>query len=1201
MEGQVRLRLLGPVEIDDRGTWLRPPRPQQRLLLALLALSAGQVVSVNDLVDALWQDAPPPSARGSLQVLTTRLRNLLASCPDFAIKRYGDGYSLQVSPDLVDVHQFRSLVRSARRQRDDAVAAALLSQALALWRGPALAGVPDAAWIEAIRPGLTEEQLSAAQDRFSRLLAAGRDAEAAAGIPPLLARHPLAEQLAGTLMIAWYRCGRQADALQAFRDMRGRLASELGVEPGPELQRLHQQILTADPALTAPVGRTRLSGTIGLGQDRPTVLAGRGAELGELHEAALHAVTERQGWVGLVGGEPGIGKTRLAAACAALLAEDGFGCAWVSCPDDDSAPPFWVWGQLLDQLGVGDALHLSPDEADPGLSRFLLFKAVAAGIRQAAAKQPLLLVVDDLHWADPGSRRLLSAIRGALAALPVVVLCTYRDTEPGANALCAEVGPVRHLVLAGLAPGELAAAVAMATGSAVPDALLAGLHARTAGNPYFAAETVRLLRAEGRLDASAQLPAGLLPPTVRAVLERRLALLPTPAAGLLRAAALLGDELDPPLLAEVAGQPLAAVTSALAAARAVRVVSRDRFAHPLVREVLDAQLTAADRLRWHARAGAVLVRRYRAAIATPAAAAQHLLAAAELGGQAGQAVEFARLAAADAVRRGGYEDAVRLLSAALAVAGPEAERGEPLCALGEAALAAGDPDLARAAYAQAAELARRTGQAELLAAAALGTAGGQGGFEVDLRDPDRVAVLTEALQAQPNRDSRTRAALLGRLSLALAFTAAGIAEREALSAEAVAMARRLGDPATLAAALAARCDAISGPDHIAERRAAAAEIIKLAQLSGDSARELLGRRLLVVALAEAAEWPAVDAEISSYARLAERLAQPRLTWYVPLWQGTRALMRGELVRADKHVRELGELAERAGSGNARLLGLVQRFVRLVGAGDAGELARDFAEIVRLTPDEPQAGACTRALLNARRGRLAEARTDLDRVETAAVPRDGDWLAKYVQVAEAAVLADHRIAATVAYQLLQPYARQCAVAGILAGSWGSVAAHLGYLARYLGQAEEADAHFALAAEIDAAAGSALASRTREWAGSAAPPDRMAVFRRDGEVWTLRYAGRTVWLRDSKGLHDLALLLARPGEQTHVSELAGAAGRRESDAGPTTERMRKAVTYRIRHAIVRVADVHPELGSHLQATVRTGTWCGYTTEHRVDWRQ
>ena len=340
-------------------------------------------------------------------------------------------------------------------------------------------------------------------------------------------------------------------------------------------------------------------------------------------------------------------------------------------------------------------------------------------------------------------------------------------------------------------------------------------------------------------------------------------------------------------------------------------------------------------------------------------------------------MEFARLAAADAVHRVGYEDAVGLLSAALAFAGSGSDRGELLCALGEAALAAGDPERARAAFAEATELARQTGRAELLATAALGLAGGPGGFEIDLRDPDRVAVLTEALAAQPDGDSTARAALLGRLSLALAFSGDAAEQREALSAEAVAMARRLGDPGVLGAALAARCDAISGPDHVAERRAAAAEIIELARAGGDRTGELLGRRLLVVVLAEAGDWPAVDAEISSYARLAGDLAQPRLTWYVPLWRGTRALMRGDLALADEHARELGELAERAGSVNARLLGLVQRFAvgwtEPSGRGPTSWLDGNLAEIVALIPDDPRAAASAHAFLSAHRGQLAEAR------------------------------------------------------------------------------------------------------------------------------------------------------------------------------------------------------------------------------------
>jgi DNA-binding SARP family transcriptional activator/tetratricopeptide (TPR) repeat protein len=245
------LRVLGPVQVRAGDGWLSPPRPQVRLLLARLALSAGQVVLVDDLIDVLWAQQPPASARASLQILVVALRKALAGLPGCTLDRYGDGYQLRAVPDKVDVHRFRSLISAAREATGEDQAIAAFDQALALWRGPALSGVPATLRVEAIRAGLAEEHVSAVQDRIGCLLAAGRNQQAAAEIPLVLAEHPLAERLAGMLMIAWYRCGRQADALQVFRDLRGRLASELAVEPGPELQRLHQQILSADPALTA--------------------------------------------------------------------------------------------------------------------------------------------------------------------------------------------------------------------------------------------------------------------------------------------------------------------------------------------------------------------------------------------------------------------------------------------------------------------------------------------------------------------------------------------------------------------------------------------------------------------------------------------------------------------------------------------------------------------------------------------------------------------------------------------------------------------------------------------------------------------------------------------------------------------------------------------------------------------------------------
>src|SRR5262249_43067878 len=222
LEGQLWLRVLGPVQVRDGAAWRRPPGPQLRLMLGCLALSAGQVVPVEDLIDALWEDRLPRSARASLQILVVRLRKTLAGLPGCVLGRYGDGYQLRAVLDKVDVHRFRSLVSSAREARDDDRAIGAFGQSLALWQGPALADVPSTARVEAIRAGLAEEHLSAVHDRFGCLLAAGRDGQAAAEIPLVLARHPLAARLAGLLMAAWCRCGRQPGARRVFRDLRSR-------------------------------------------------------------------------------------------------------------------------------------------------------------------------------------------------------------------------------------------------------------------------------------------------------------------------------------------------------------------------------------------------------------------------------------------------------------------------------------------------------------------------------------------------------------------------------------------------------------------------------------------------------------------------------------------------------------------------------------------------------------------------------------------------------------------------------------------------------------------------------------------------------------------------------------------------------------------------------------------------------------------
>ncbi|OLT08658.1 hypothetical protein BJF90_44785 [Pseudonocardia sp. CNS-004] len=434
----------------------------------------------------------------------------------------------------------------------------------------------------------------------------------------------------------------------------------------------------------------------------PPVIVGRDAELRELLAAGRAALAAGHGWAGLISGEPGIGKTRLATEVSAVLRAEDVPVAWAGCSPDGGTPPYWPWMQVLRRLG---APHVLAERApglggDSAVARSLLFDEVVDTLGGAG---PLLVVLDDLQWADEASLRLLDAVVRQLPTLPVVVLGTYRDTEPEAERLDV-LAVERRMQLRGLSSGDLLPAMAELTGETLDPELAVALHRRTGGNPFFAAESVRLLRAEGRLapGGSGRPP---LPDSVRAVIERRLARLPADTWDLLGAAALVGAEPDLGLVAELSRRSAMEVAALLEPAVRVRLLTieqdRYRFVHALVTETVNAQLTAAQRLAWHERAGALLSARAARDNASAAGAAHHLLAAARLGGSAVAAVDAARHAAAAAMRRTAYEEAAALLNEALAVLDATStatdERGELLCELGDAALAVGDTEQARRA------------------------------------------------------------------------------------------------------------------------------------------------------------------------------------------------------------------------------------------------------------------------------------------------------------------------------------------------------------------------------------------------------------------------------------------------------------------------------------------------------------------------
>src|SRR3954463_13224526 len=414
-------RVLGPLEVLAPAGPVPLPSAKQRALLAILLLHAGEVVSTDRLIEALWGEDPPDTASKALQVHVSQLRKAL---PADVIRTRPPGYSLDVASDDLDLDRFRRLHDDARvlAGSEPGRARELLVEALSLWRGPPLADLTYATFAQADIARLDEMRIAAIEDRIAADLALGRHSELVAELEPLIAAQPHRERLRAQLMLALYRSGRQAEALEAFRDARAVLTEELGIEPGRELRELHQAILEQDPSLdretAAPAAAVASNAFLG----RERELAELGAALGE-------ALAGR-GSVVLVGGEPGIGKSRLAEEAATSARPRGARPLTGRCWEAGGAPAYWPWvqalrpyvreadpGVLRESLAGGGAelvallpelrerlpdLPDAPSDGSEG-ARFRLLEAAVSFLAGASSERPLAIFLDDLHAADASS------------------------------------------------------------------------------------------------------------------------------------------------------------------------------------------------------------------------------------------------------------------------------------------------------------------------------------------------------------------------------------------------------------------------------------------------------------------------------------------------------------------------------------------------------------------------------------------------------------------------------------------------------------------------------------------------------------------------------------------------------------------------------------------------------------------------------
>ncbi|RKT53678.1 AfsR/SARP family transcriptional regulator [Saccharothrix australiensis] len=538
----VEFRLLGTVEatVDGRLVDLGPPR--QVCVLVLLLVEANHVLPVDRLLDRVWPDRLPHSARGTLSSYLSRLKKCLAGTDEVTLVRRSGGYALTVDADAVDLHRFRRLLGLARAGGDDSRTCALLTDALALWRGEAFTGV-DCRWLDLFRESLADERRTARREWTDLQLRLGHHAALIPSLAAQIEDDPLDEQLIAQLMLAQYRTGRQAEALDTFHQARLRLAGELGIGPGDRLRRLHREILSAgavaDPPAAGRFPRPRQLPTA------PAVFTGRAGELARLTEA--HA-TDRGALVAMVGAG-GVGKTWLALRWAHdHVARFPDGQLYADLrgfdPVEEPTPPAVVVRSFLEALGVRPADAPLDVDAQAALYRSLL-----------AGKQVLVLLDNARDAAQvipllPGGPRCCVLVTsrddlGALVALRGArrLAVDLLDPEQSRRLLGGHLGARR-------VADEADAVAAVVRYCAGLPLALAVLGARAARRPDFplALLAAELAREPTRLDA---LRAGDLRADLRAVLSCSYRVLPPEPARLFR---LLGHVVGPDIAVDAAAR-----------------------------------------------------------------------------------------------------------------------------------------------------------------------------------------------------------------------------------------------------------------------------------------------------------------------------------------------------------------------------------------------------------------------------------------------------------------------------------------------------------------------------------------------------------------------------------------------------------------------------------------------------------------------
>ena len=978
--------------------------------------------------------------------------------------------------------------------------------------------------------------------------------------------------------------------------------------------------------------------------DEPQNLVGRARELAELR-TGLDAALSGRGGLFMIAGDPGVGKTALADEIGGEATRAGALVLWGRAWEGGGAPSYWPWVRILRRLAAERDIsaavgalgpesrsrltRLMPDLAAPPpgddataeageseAARFQLFDAVTSLLRTASAQGPLVVILDDLHGADHPSLRLLGFLAVHVRDSPILVVATYREAEARLDAeLAATLGDIirhgRRVPLRGLRERDVAEMVERIAGRRPPDGVVRAIHQATDGNPFFVDEVVRLLSAEGRLGSEAQVAGARIPDGVRETIRHRLARLSENARILLTTAAVIGREFRLNALQRVCDLEPADLDAALSEAVGFGVIAERRpaigayvFSHGLIREALYDDIGPQRRGILHRAVGAALEAIYSADPEPHVAELAHHYFVAAAGGDLEKAIDYSVRAGERALSQFAYERAAEHFERALQAYGLQEGADAPrrcdlLLALATAQNRAGISRSARETYLRAAALARSLGSPERLARAALGYGAGMGGYEFGLVDDTLVGLLQEARDGLGPHDSPLLARVLGRISAELYYSDRAD-ERAQLSDDAVAMARRTGDRATIASALSTCFLVLWGPENAARRLEIAGEVVALGEEARDRELVLRGHLWRTISLMEAGDWVSADIELAVHARLAEELRDPQHLWYVALYRANRALLDGRLADGERLAGEAFAIGRDVQSQNAAQLYAVQLFTLRAHQNRLVEVEQSLEEFARRYPAAPVWRAAT-ASAQAVLGRMDHARRGFEGLSSglAGVPRDSEWLATVVLlIRTGAKLGDARRCAMLG-ELLAPYAGQAVLAGrgatclgpasrfvgIALAAAGSLAdaiaqfeAALATARRWGAEPQIAAVSFELAEAIERASGDGAVARAAllrdealeicerlglqgllaRWTAAGSPPaeprpapapehalaavhgSQPVAFYRRGDIWTIGPPGARIQLRHSKGLTHIVRLLAAPRVDFHALDLVGGQG-------------------------------------------------------------